>query len=214
VGSGNSVARNLFGDRDWQQVLDAVESGVHRVQDLDLLHIREADVDAVLGVATGFLAQVLVNARTVDPAVIGLGRYHVAAADVLTNMPDQPTRVTVDGVVLSNGPASSVAVGGGRFRARDFQFLPESILDDGLLDVSTIDALDAAAAAGLVPLMAVGGHLGRPDVHYARGRTVVIERTDGLPLVAEFDGTVWDAAGSRLTIDVLPRALRALSALD
>ena len=215
VGSGNSTARNLFGDRDWQQVLELLdEPGAVRVRDVDLLRLREPGITAVLGAATGFLAEVLLGARTVEPSVTGINRYYAAAASVLTAMPSHPTRVSVDGVVLCDGPTSSVAVGGGRFRARNFQFLPESRLDDGLLDVSSIDALDAAATAALVPLMPTGAHLGRSDVHYARGHTVVIERTDGRPLVAEFDGSVWDDAGPRLTVDVVPRGLRVVAAAD
>ena len=87
------------------------------------------------------------------------------------------------------------------------------MLDDGLLDVSTIDALDAAATAELVPLVPGGEHVALPQVRCARGRRVVVERTDGRPLVAEFDGEVWDAAGPRLTVEVLPRALRVLAPL-
>lgn len=215
VGSGNSIARNLFGDRDWRQVLDVLDApGACHVRDLDLLDLREPGVTAVLGVATGFLAEVLIGARTVDAGLSGIDRYYAAAAEVLQQMPAHPTRVSVDGNVLSDGPTSSVAVGGGRFRARSFQFLPESVLDDGLLDVSTIDALDAAATGELLPLMPTGAQLGRPDVRYTRGRAVVIERTDGRPLVAEYDGCVWDEAGPRLTIDIRPRALRAIGAAD
>jgi diacylglycerol kinase (ATP) len=211
VGSGNSTARNLYGDRSWQQVLDLLDDPAGLVvRDLDLIRIVEAATTSVLGASTGFLAAVLSGARSVDPVVRGIDRYFAAAVDVLRAMPDHPTRVTVDGVVLSDGPTSSVAVGGGRFRARSFQFLPRSVLDDGLLDVSTVDALDGPAAEELASLVVDGAHLGRPDVRYARGRRVVIERTDGGPLVAEFDGSVWDGSGPRMTLDVLPRALRAL----
>jgi diacylglycerol kinase (ATP) len=184
------------------------------VRELDLMRLVEPGVVAVLGASSGFLAQVLVGARTVDPALTGIDRYYAAAVDVLGAMPDHPTRVTVDGEVLYDGPASSVAIGGGRFRAHSFQFLPESVLDDGLLDVNVIAALDNAAVAELLPLIPEGAHLGRPDVRYARGRRVVVERTDGRPLVAECDGSVWDAAGARLTAEVLPGALRTLALRD
>jgi diacylglycerol kinase (ATP) len=215
VGSGNSTARNLFGDRGWRQVLDLLDSpGAFTVRRLDLLRLVEPGVTAVLGASTGFIAQVLREARAVDPGVKGIGRYYAAAAGVLQAMPDHPTRVTVDGITLADGPMASVAVGGGRFRAWSFQFLPESLLDDGLLDVGTIGALDPAAVAELVPLMPAGRHLGRPGVRYGRGSSVAIERTDGLPLVAESDGSVLDAAGSRLTIEIIPNALLALAATD
>jgi diacylglycerol kinase family enzyme len=213
AGRGNSTARNLFGDRDWRQVLDLLDHpGACTVHRIDLLRLAEPGVTAVLGASTGFLAQVLRGAGAVDPAVTGIDRYYTSAASVLEAMPDHPTRVTVDGVVLADGPMASVAVGGGRFRAWSFQFLPESVLDDGLLDVCAIDALDPAAVAELVPLMATGRYLGRPGVRYGRGTSVIVERTDGLPLVAEFDGSVWDAAGSRLSIEIVPGALLALAA--
>jgi diacylglycerol kinase (ATP) len=213
VGSGNSTARNLFGDRSWRQVLDLLDDpGRFTVRRIDVLRLAEPGVTAVLGASTGFMAQVLRDARAVDPAVKGIDRYFTAAADVLRAMPDHPTRVTVDGTVLAEGPMASVAIGGGRFRAWSFQFLPESVLDDGLLDVCAIDALNPAAVAELVPLMATGQYLGRPDVRYARGTSVIVERTDGLPLVAEFDGSTWDAAGARLTIEIVPNALLALAA--
>ena len=213
AGSGNSTARNLFGDRGWRQVLDLLDDpGALTVRHLDLMRLAEPGVTAVLGASTGFLAQVLRDAHGVDPAVKGIDRYHASAAGVLQAMPDHPTRITVDGVVLADGPVASVAIGGGRFRAWSFQFLPESLLDDGLLDVCAIDALSPAAVAELVPLMATGQYLSRPGVRYARGTSVIVERTDGLPLVAEFDGSVWDAAGSRLSIEIVPDALLALAA--
>lgn len=213
AGSGNSTARNLFGDRDWRQVLDLLDDpGAFTVCRIDLLRLAEPGVTAVLGASTGFLAQVLHSARAVDPAVKGIDRYYASAAGVLQAMPDHPTRITVDGAVLADGPMSSVAVGGGRFRAWSFQFVPESLLDDGLLDVCAIGALNPAAVAELAPLLATGQYLGRPEVRYARGTSVIVERTDGLPLVAEFDGSVWDAAGSRLSIEIVPGALLSLAA--
>jgi diacylglycerol kinase (ATP) len=213
AGSGNSTARNLFGDRDWRQVLDLLDHpGAFTVRRIDLLRLVEPGVTAVLGASTGFLAQVLRDARAVDPAVRGIDRYYVSAAGVLQAMARHPTRVTVDGTVLADGPMSSVAIGGGRFRAWSFQFLPESLLDDGLLDVCAIGALSPAAVAEIVPLMTTGQYLGRPDVRYARATTVIVERTDGLPLTAEFDGSVWDAAGARLTVEIVPDALLALAA--
>ncbi len=214
AGSGNSTCRNLWGELELADVLEAaLDPDRRRVRPVDLLRLVEPGVTVLLGASTGFLAAVLVAARDVDPAVVGRDRYLTAAVHVLGDMPSAPTRVTVDGVVLSDGPTSSVAVGGGRFRARDFQFLPGSALDDGLLDVSTIAALDAAAAAALVPLVPTGDHVRLPQVRSTRGRRVEVLRTDGRPLQAEFDGEVWGTAGPRLTVEVLPRALRVLAPL-
>jgi diacylglycerol kinase (ATP) len=210
-GSGNSTCRNLWGEMEWPEVLEvALDPERSITRHLDLLHLVEPNVDVVLGASSGFLAQVLIGARDVT-GVAGRDRYYVAAASVLADMPAHPTRVTVDGDIIHDGPASLAAVGGGRFRAYAFQFLPCSVLDDGLLDVCVIDALAGSAVSEVADLVPSGGHLGRPEVTYGRGHRVCIERTDGQPLVAEFDGEVWSGAGPTLTVEILPGAVAALA---
>jgi diacylglycerol kinase (ATP) len=212
AGSGNSSARNLWGDLTWEQVLQTagtIDNCI--VRRLDLLRLVEPGITILLGASTGFLAEVLISARNAEPALAGMDRYFAGAARVMQNMPAHPTRVTVDGHVLCDSPVSSVTVGGGRFRARQFQFLPDSVLDDGLIDVCTIPAVDGQGVRELLPLLMGGQHLSRPGVEYGRGRRIVIERTDGLPLVAEHDGDVWDGAGGTLTIDVVPDSIWAIS---
>src|SRR5439155_19742652 len=121
AGGGNSTARSLWGDRTWEQVVDLLaEEPADRVRRrrLDLLWLHEPDVVSILGASTGFLAQVLVDAEHVDPALRGIDRYYAAALEILTDLPDHPTRVTTVGLVLSDGPTSSAAVGGGMIRAR------------------------------------------------------------------------------------------------
>jgi diacylglycerol kinase (ATP) len=212
AGSGNSTSRNLWGDLTWAQALDLFDrSGECRIRHVDLMHLLEPGRTVLLGASTGFLAEVLIGARRVAPTVTGIDRYYAAAVEVLGAMPADATRVTVDGAVVHDGVASSVTVGGGRFRARSFAFLPHSLLSDGLLDVCTIAALDSVAVTEVMPLMPSGQHLSRPEVSYSRGHRVVVERTDGRALTAEFDGDVWETAGPRLTMEVLPRALRVLA---
>lgn len=214
AGSGCSTARNVWGDLDLAEVLElALDPAAVRVRTLDALRLVEPGIVALLGASSGFLADVLVQARRAGPGLSGLDRYHAGAAVVLGRMPSHPTRVTVDGVVLHDGPASSVTVGGGRYRARTAQFLPLSLLDDGRLDVCVLGPLRGPAVAEVAGLLAAGAHLPRPDVRYGRGTRVVVERTDGRPLLAEHDGEVWGAAGDRLTVEVVPSALRLLAPL-
>jgi len=214
AGSGNSTCRNLWGELEWPEVLDAaLDPARSTIRNLDVMRLIEPDVDVLLGASSGFLADVLIGARDVT-GLAGRDRYYAAAAGVLAVMPAHPTRVTVDGQVIHEGPVSLAAVGGGRFRAYAFQFLPRSVLDDGELDICVIGALAGSAVAGVADLVPSGGHLSRPEVLYQRGRRVSLERTDGQPLVAEFDGEVWAGAGSTLTVEILPGALRALAGRD
>jgi diacylglycerol kinase (ATP) len=214
AGSGNSTARNLWGEVTWPEVVDAAfDPARSRVRTIDLLHVGEAGRLAVLGASTGFLPAALLAARQVS-GLRGMDRYHAAAAAVLADMPSQPTVVRVDGVTVHDGPACLAAVGGGRYRARSCQFLPLSVLDDGLLDVCVIAELRGPALADVAGRAQRGEHLGCGEVTYARGRRVTIEHRDGAPLLAEYDGDVWAGAGPTMTIEVRPGALRVLSATD
>ena len=214
AGSGNSTARNLWGDAAWPEVVDAAfDPARSRVRRIDLLHLAEWDRLAVLGASTGFLPAALLAARDVV-GLRGMDRYHAAAATVLADMPSQPTVVRVDGVTIHDGPACLAAVGGGRYRARTAQFLPHSVLDDGLLDVCVIAELRGAAVAEVAGLALAGEHLGRPEVTWARGQRVTISHRDGRPLLAECDGDVWAAAGPTMTISVRPGALAVLAGVD
>lgn len=208
-GSGNSTSRNLWGDLGALEVLDLVLDGRHRVRHLDLVRVVDADVPVLLGISTGFLAEVLIRARTVA-GLHGIDRYYAAAAEVLAQMPVEPTAVWVDGALIHDGPASLVAVGGGRFRAHDFQFLPDSVLDDGELDVCVIGPLTGAAVDEVAALVPTGGHLERPEVTYRRGRRVTIASRTHRSLVAEYDGEVWDGARRAFSVEVVPAAVPVL----
>ncbi|MDP9072718.1 MAG: diacylglycerol kinase [Actinomycetota bacterium] len=214
AGSGNSTARSCWGPRGWQAALDAaLDQRRSCVRAIDLLRLVEPDVVSVLGASSGFLANVLIGAADVV-GLQGLDRYHAAAAAVLAALPADPTVVRVDGVVIHDGPACLATVGGGRHRAQLYQFLPRSVLDDGQADVCVIAAVDHAARDEIAALVLTGDHLAHPAVRYARGRRVTIERSDGRPLVAEYDGDLWLRPGPTMTIDVLAGALALLASIE
>lgn len=56
-----------------------------------------------------------------------------------------------------------------------------------------------------------GAHVGHEGVGYARGRRIVVERTDGQPVLFEYHGHLAPKAASRYTLDVVPRALTVLT---
>ena len=79
-GSGNSTCRNLWGELEWSDVLDAAFDPNRSVtRDLDLMRLVEPDADVLLGASSGFLAEVLIGAREVT-GLAGRDRYYAAAA--------------------------------------------------------------------------------------------------------------------------------------
>jgi diacylglycerol kinase (ATP) len=206
AGTANSCYHTLFGTAPWQStVADALRSPSARR--LDLARIGDRLVFA--GAGAGFSAQAIHEARAYTSHT-GPARYHAALVDLIPRYRPYPGRVTVDGRVVHTGPTLLANVGGSRFRGGSFELLPRSVQDDGLLDVCVLDGVTSPAE--MMELTRTGAHLDRPGVVYARGRSVRIERTDGLPLWFEHDGEVLPLDRGEYTVDVVPAAVRVLSA--
>ncbi|MFC9244750.1 diacylglycerol/lipid kinase family protein [Streptomyces sp. NPDC057136] len=205
AGTGNSFYREIWADRPWQEALELAVT-TPRIRAVDLARVAETGALALLGASTGVVAQSLITARDIGGA--GRDRYEQAVAASLRAFTPYPGRVLVDGEVVQEGPTVFANIGGGRYRGGRFKLLPQSVMDDGLLDVCVVGS--ALPLAELPGLSRDGGHVGREGVVYARGRSVVVERTDGEPLVFEYDGDVLHTPGERFTVDVLPGALRVL----
>ncbi len=211
AGTGNSTYRALWGDLEWP---DAVRSGlcdpVSRVRSIDLAVVAESGQLVLLGAGAGLTAQVLDAARDVKAA--GPGRLQAGLERALAGYVPYAGRVTVDGTVLHEGPTLFANVGGGPYRAWQYLVLPDSVLDDGLLDVCVVAAETGVGFGEFQALMRQGRHLTQPGVHYSRGRSIVLERTDGSPLCFEHDGELVADAGSRVTLEVRPGLLPVLGA--
>lgn len=210
-GTGNSYHRALWADRPWPGVLREVLEGRARVRRLDLARLAEDGRTVLIGASSGLVADITGTAAELRH-IAGRERYlaairKVTAAGYLA----YEGRVRVDGRVLFEGPTLMALVGGVRHRAGTFPVLPESVLDDGLLDVCVVDGrLDPAEREEVVAHVRAGTHLGRPGVAYARGRSVTLETTDGGPLPFEHDGDVLPRPLTTATLEVLPRAVGVL----
>jgi diacylglycerol kinase (ATP) len=207
-GTGNSGYKMLWGERPWSESLKAILAdhgigGSARLRRLDLARLAETRNYVYLGACSGVIADALITAR--DLPLKGRERYARAYADTAAGYPPYPGRVVVDGRVVHEGPTVLANVGGGPYRGGRFLVLPDSLLDDGLLDVCVI--------GGEVPAEDVPGltlnaeHMNHPATVYARGRTITVERTDGGRLPLEHDGEYQPGIGGSATFEVLPGAL-------
>ncbi|MER7971511.1 diacylglycerol kinase family protein [Streptomyces sp. NPDC005840] len=206
AGTGNSGYLMLWGERPWQESLHAVLTGSaeHAApRPLDLARVAETGAKVFLGACSGVIADALRVARSIP--LSGRARYARAFADSAAAFTPYPGRVTVDGTVLHEGPTVLANVGGGRFRGGQYQVLPRSELDDGLLDVCVVDG--TVAPSRVPELTRHGDHLGSPGIWYGRGRRIVVERLDGEPLCFEHDGELQPPTLRRATLEVLPAAL-------
>lgn len=211
AGTGNSTYRALWGDLEWPEAIrSALADPVRRARSIDLAMIVESGQLVLLGAGAGLTAQVLDSAR--DVKEVGPGRLQAGLERALADYVPYAGRVTIDGTVVHEGPTLFANVGGGPFRAWQYLVLPDSVLDDGLLDVCVVGTGIGVGFDVFQDLMRQGRHVTQPGVQYRRGRTVVLERTDGLPLCFEHDGELVADPGSRVTLEARPGLLPVLSA--
>lgn len=209
AGTGNSNYLAHWNDCAWPTAVTAALSRrwngpvTAEVRRLDLCRLVETDEIVLLGACSGLIAEALTYAR--DVPLSGRPRYREALARAAEANRPYPGRVEVDGVVVHDGPTVLANVGGGRYRGGQYQVLPRSILDDGLLDVCVIGA--ETRAADVPELTRRAAHLGRPGVVYATGRRIVLSRQDGEPFWFEHDGELLPREHTTVTLEVLPGRL-------
>jgi diacylglycerol kinase (ATP) len=208
AGGANSCYKSFWGDIPWADALGAAlaKPDAH-TRLMDLARLKENGKLVLAGASAGFPPQAI-NTALARTDLVGRARYEKALFDVAEIYQPYRGQVIVDGAEIYNGRTMLVSIGGSRYRGGQFETLPHSIIDDGLLDVCVVEGRHQPTE--MLRLTRAGAHVTLPGVHYARGRRVTVERTDGDPLWFEHDGEVLVDAGNRFTLDVVPRAVPML----
>ncbi|EWM18730.1 LigA protein [Kutzneria sp. 744] len=207
AGTGNSTYRGLWDDAPWETVAATALRGEAVVRHLDLARVEQTGHVVVLGSGSGLFAESLL-ARLGRPET---GRELLIAASLAAMQSHVPYagRVTVDGEVIYEGGIVETIAGGFPYRGGVLHLVPESIVDDGLLDITVIPASVELMDFGQA---AVGRTLYQlPGVCWGRGERITVERLDGQPVLYEHDGEVMPATGPAYDLTALPAALAVLT---
>lgn len=209
-GTGNSTYRGLWDDEPWETVAGRALRGEAVVRTMDLARIERNDHIVVLGSGSGLFGESLL-ARLNRPET---GRDLLIAASLAAMERYVPYegRVSIDGEILYTGGIVETIAGGFPYRGGVLHLVPESIVDDGLLDITVIPASVDLMEFGQA---AVSGTLYQlPGVRWGRGSRITIERLDGDPVLFEHDGEVMPQDWPSYELSVLPAALRVLTAAE
>lgn len=202
TGSGNDTRRMLGVPDDIADAVLALATGVR----------RSVDVGVCNGVyfnnsfAAGLDARV--TAKAVEYKVTtkrsGLWLYLTALMHVLFHeLYPHRVRVSWDGEAPVSSELLIVAATIGPTYGGGFYITPDAVIDDGLLDICTIDPLSLPQALMRLPFVIFGKHTKMKPVHMARHRSFLIECDDSMP--AQIDGEVM--LDRRFEVSVLPKAV-------
>jgi YegS/Rv2252/BmrU family lipid kinase len=136
----------------------------------------------------------------------GLASFLWATLACLLTYQNRQLTVTVDGRSFYEGPAvAAVAANGPRFGG-GMLVAPRALQDDGVFDVVVIGDVSKPELLHSLPRLYRGTHLSHPSVTMVRGREVIIEGPEPVPL--EIDGEYPGSSPFHARIE--PRALRVL----
>ena len=205
AGTGNSSYRALFGDAEWRPLLEgALRADDLRARRVDLLRVDPTGELSLLGFSIGWFAEIIELAAA-DRVTTGPDKYGVAAVKVAEAPGRFSAYVELDGAPLGDGELGLLAVGGSPVRGSVFPVLPRSRMDDGLLDVIIVAAVDSTGFSEMLDLVMKEAHLEDDRVRWGQGTSVLVRAGSTLP--AEVDGDPWDRHSGETTISVVPAAL-------
>lgn len=203
VGTGNDFVRGagLVVEQD-----RAVEVALGPWRPLDAIRVGDRWVASV-GTA-GFSGRVTQRANTV-PWPRGRMRYSVATLIELPRLRPFPLTLCVDGESLRTS-CSLIAVANTPHFGGGMAICPDARPDDGLLEVTLVDAVSPLTLGRFFPRVFAGTHLTHPAVVTRRGRVVELE-ADGVD-----DIDLW-GDGERMAplparLECVPGALRLAGA--
>jgi len=182
-----------------------------------LAHARVVRLDAGLAWGEYFINSVGIGFDAeVARRVVGYRRLRGVPAYLLAAFAtfrafEAPTLEVQGGDVSFREPTLLLEVGIGNIVGGGFRLTPDARPDDGLFDVCAIRRLGLLGFLGKLPLAMLGWHGGLSGVRMFRATRLVVQASDGQPMVAQLDGELRTSAGP-VTIDIVPGALPVLLA--
>jgi len=171
LGSGNDFIRSVSSLKDFDSVVNGLESSEKRVLDLGLI-----DDGCFANIASvGFDAEIVKNAQKFkNIPLLRKFSYILSIFYTLFTYKGIPPKMTVDGEVIEGG-FLLVAVANGRFYGGGIEIAPTAVIDDGIFDVIYAPAMSRLKVLTILPRLLNGSHLNHKLVKRVLAKNVTIE---------------------------------------
>jgi YegS/Rv2252/BmrU family lipid kinase len=210
MGTGGDFRRSL-GIRDPSHAIDVIRTGRTRRIDAGWVQFerhtagRAAQCFVNL-VSFGMGGEVAARANNVLSPVSGKAAFLWATLTVFLTYRAKTVELSVDGGPWTRRRILNIAAGNGRYHGGGMHVCPKARLDDGLLDVTTIDALGPLTLAKDLPVLYSDNLYVHPKTHFARGAKLAARSAERVSI--EVDGEPLGVLP--LEISVLPAVLNVI----
>lgn len=202
IGSGNDFVKMLTLPLEYEKAIEVIKLGRTMAMDLG----KVGDSYFANGLGMGFDADVVIESRKVKK-LRGSMIYLYSVLKTLSHYRNRVITLSVDGK-KENRKVFMINVGNGEYLGGGFYLTPGAKIDDGILDVSIIQALSFGEVLMHLPKAMKGRHILLPQVQFFRARELVIESADGIPVHA--DGELLSTNFKRIEISIVPGALKVI----
>lgn len=206
LGTANDFARSLDLPQDLEGAVDVLREG--RPRPMDVGEIVRPEPHHFINVAVGgFSGRLRAHVDEERKRAWGLLAYVRSAAEALPELEAYRVTVEVDGR-SETLDVYQVIVANGRRTGGNIAVAPEARLDDGLLDLVLIRAVDPAELVVLGPQLLLGQHLDNEAVEARRAERVSLRSEPRMRFRADGEEIGEDPVEFR----VLPGALAVMAA--
>jgi YegS/Rv2252/BmrU family lipid kinase len=212
LGTGNDFVKSLYGVRrePLEQTVQRLAAGNTRMIDAGLLDITTSSAQwscfFLNDVGLGIYAQVALETLRVT-RLRGWSVYTVAVLRALAAYKAAPLHIHFKDQALLR-PLLLACITNGCYQGAGFCLAPDALLDDGLLDVCTIDAVPLWKILRHLPGAMRGTHTQEPQVTIGQSTHATIASDS--PFLVASDGEIMTREARRIEVRVLPQALRVL----
>lgn len=208
-GTGGDFRRTA-GLRSVEDALRALTNGAPRLIDVGRLRYRERSGATAsryfLNVTSfGMGGEVAARAKNVLTTVGGKTAFFYATLEVFLRYRPKTVTLELDGQIL---PAPytilNIAIGNGRYHGGGMHVCPRASFEDGLLDITVIESLNAFELARDIRLLYSDNLYVHPKTHHFRARRVTARSAEDVSI--EVDGEPLGLLP--LEAEIVPAALR------
>jgi len=180
IGTGNAFARelNLQGDILGHAV-DILQRGNTRRVDVGCVETAEKCFHFLNIVLMGFAVDAGLTAQKLK--FLGEPAYTLATLWRVMKLKSYPLLMEIDGMER-NSDNVFIAISNSRYTGTHFLIAPSAKLDDGLLDVTTLERLSRRRLLRLFPSIYSGRHVQYPEISTCKARQISIRSPRGLLL--------------------------------
>ncbi|MCC7237024.1 MAG: diacylglycerol kinase family lipid kinase [Bryobacterales bacterium] len=211
MGTGGDFQRTL-GIPDLETAVRTILAGKTRTIDAAhisyLSHAGQHESRYFINLASfGMGGEVAIRAKNLLSGLSGKLAFMYATVEVFFRYHAKTVELSLDGGPAATHRILNIALGNGRYHGGGMHACPRARLDDGMLDVTVIEALGMFTLAKDLPVLYSENIYKHPKVHHARASC--IRATAPGKVSIEVDG---EAVGTLpIEVRVLPRAIKVLA---